>query len=417
ACPPERARRLSSCSSEMTWRLSMYSKLFKRKDKVGVTEPTLDIRNQRPCAGEIRVKGLNETLFLSPLPVYTGQVQSSRRNFSQMNDTYLELGGSNRGMVEQGKILAAGIWMVLFTAFILPGLAVLFGVLFYPENFPNPLHDLFTGLEVSTKTSVLFILPFGAYVYGMISSVYEAAKTYPVRFNRQRREVCYVDGKTHRVLIVPWESVVAWVSNTQGVTSYGATRQYTLGMGLEDEEQDRVQFLLLPQPSDAHSLGMWASIRNYMEDGQLVDTPSPIMALAGLIPSEDRLKPYEGLHTFEVEREDARALGSLDDGGEDLTDEERKRYGYSKRSRWPLRFWYIRRVFVFWKMPYLLAEWGHRKGRPTLPESVRAWSQPLPPEQWAKPSPALVKANQIVKEAMDKKGATFVEACKAAELH
>ncbi|MFQ6571849.1 DUF6708 domain-containing protein [Pseudomonas sp. UM16] len=393
----------------------MFSKLFKRKGKAAA-EPAPDIRSQRPRAGEVRVKGLNETLFLSPLPVYTGQVQSSRRNFSQMNDTYLELGGSNRGMVEQGKILATGIWIPIFLAFIMPSLVIMCGVLFYPENFSDPWYDLFMFLQVSISVSLLSILPIGAYVYGMISSVYEAAKTYPVRFNRQRREVCYVDSKTHRVLIVPWESVVAWVANTQGVTSYGATRQYTLGMGLEDEEQDTVQFLLLPQPSDAHSLGMWASIRNYMEDGQLVDTPSPIMALAGLTPSEDRLKPYEGLHTFEVEREDARALGSLDDGGEHLTAEERERYGYSKRSLWPLRFWYIRRVLVFWKMPYLLAEWGHRKGRPTLPESVQAWSQPLPPEQWAKPSAALLKANQVVKEAMDKKGVTFVEACKAAGL-
>ncbi|MDD2050492.1 hypothetical protein NPS47_23350, partial [Pseudomonas putida] len=174
---------------------------------------------------------------------------------------------------------------------------------------------------------------------------------------------------------------------------------------------------LLPQPSDAHSLGMWASIRNYMEDGQMVDTPNPMLAVLGLIPTGDRLKPYEGLHTFEIEREDARSMGGLDEGGEHLTAEQRERYGYTKLSRWPLRFWYIRRVLVFWKMPYLLAEWGHRKGRPTLPESVQAWSQPLPPEQWAKPSPALVKANQIVKEAMDKKGATFVEACKAAGLH
>ncbi|MDD2050923.1 hypothetical protein NPS47_25570, partial [Pseudomonas putida] len=68
----------------------MFSKLFKRKDKAVVTEPAPDFRSQRPQAGEIRIKGLNETLFLSPLPVYTGQVQSSRRNFSQMNETYLE---------------------------------------------------------------------------------------------------------------------------------------------------------------------------------------------------------------------------------------------------------------------------------------------------------------------------------------
>ena len=396
----------------------MLKNLFKRKNETTDTEPALDVRSQRPGAGEIRVSGLSETLFLSPLPVYTGQAQSSRLNFSEMNDTYLELGGNNRGMVHQGKLLAAAIWMVLCTAFVVPVLISFWLAVCNPPGIDRKFFDIVGGwVQVFASGAFFFIIPFGAYVYGMISSVYEAAKTYPVRFNRQRREVCYVDAKTHRVLIVPWESVVAWVSNTQGITTYGATRQYTLGMGLEDDEHDTVQFLLLPQPSDAHSLGMWASIRNYMEEGQLVDTPNPVYAMLGLNPSEDRLKPYEGLHTFEVEREDARAMGSLDDGGDHLTDEERERYGYTKRSYWPVRFWYIRRVLLFWKMPYMIAEWGHRKGRPTLPEQVQAWSRPLPPEQWAKPSAALVKANQQVRHAMDKQGATFVEACKAAGLH
>jgi hypothetical protein len=251
----------------------------------------------------------------------------------------------------------------------------------------------------------------------MLSNVRALAKSYPVRFNRQRREVCYIDDTTHRVLIVPWESVVAWVARSQGVTSYGAMRDYTFGMGLEDEEHDTVQFVLSAQPSDAHALGMWTFIRNYMEEGEQVDTPNPMLAALGITLTEDELKPYEGLHTFEIERLDARALGRLDDGGGDLTAEERKRWGYSKRSHWPLRWWYVRRVIVFWKMPYLIAEWAHRKGRPILPESVQAWSQPLPPEQWAQPSPALQKANALVKTAMDKKGVSFVDACKAAGLH
>jgi hypothetical protein len=396
----------------------MFKNLFKRKTTTAEHESAPDIRSQRPRAGEIRASGLNEILFLSPLPVYTGQTQSSRRNFSEITETYLELGGNNWGMVEQGKIFAAGIWMLLTLAFIAPVLIVLYGTLAYPENFPTPLKDLAMGIQTFSGVASLGLLPLGAYVYGMFSSVFTAAKTYPVRFNRQRREVCYVDSKTHRVLIVPWESVVAWVANSQGVTSYGATRQYTLGMGLEDEEQDKVQFLLLPQPSDVHSLGMWTSIRNFMEDGQLVDVPNPMLKALGLIPTGDRLKPYEGLHTFEIEREDARAMGSLDEeGGEDLTPEQRREYGFAEKSRWPLRRWYIGRVLTFWKMPYILAEWAHRKGRPVLPDQVQAWSQPLPPEQWAKPSAALVKANQLVKNAMDKKGATFVEACKAAGLH
>lgn len=395
----------------------MFSQLFKRKKKPESSEPALDIRSQRPSAGELRVRGLNETLFLAPLPVYTGQVPVSRRNFSAMNETYLELGGSNRGIVEQGKILAFGIWLVLFTAFVFPSLVIIHGVLFYPENFTNPLQDLLMFLKVSTLVSLGAIFPIGAFIYGMLSNVHTLAKSYPVRFNRQRREVCYIDDTTHRVLIVPWESVVAWVARSQGVTSYGVMRDYTFGMGLEDEAHDTVQFILSAQPSDAHALGMWTAIRNYMEEGELVDTPNPMLAALGITLSEDELKPYEGLHTFEIERLDARALGRLDDGGGHLTAEERKRWGYSKRSPWPLRWWYVRRVLTFWKMPYLIAEWAHRKGRPTLPQSVQAWSQSLPPEQWAKPSPALQKANALVKTAMDKKGANFIDACKAAGLH
>ena len=393
----------------------MFSQLFKRKNKPDATEPAPDIRSQRPSAGELRVRGLNETLFLAPLPVYTGQVPVSRRNFSAMNETYLELGGSNYGMVELGKRLAIQIWMVLCTAFFVPVLICLWLVAFSPPEIDRKFFDIVgDAVQVFATGSLLFIIPVGAFIYGMLSNVRTLAKSYPVRFNRQRREVCYIDDTTHRVLIVPWESVVAWVARSQGVTSYGAMRDYTFGMGLEDEAHDTVQFILSAQPSDAHALGMWTAIRNYMEEGELVDTPNPMLAALSITLSEDELKPYEGLHTFEIERLDARFMGDLDDG---MDDAYRKRYGYPQPTRWPLRWWYVRRVLTFWKMPYLIAEWAHRKGRPTLPQSVQAWSQPLPPEQWAQPSPTLQKANALVRTAMDKKGANFIDACKAAGLH
>ncbi|QCY15486.1 hypothetical protein ELQ88_17150 [Pseudomonas sp. MPC6] len=297
----------------------------------------------------------------------------------------------------------------------MPVLICLWLVAFSPPEIDRQFFDIVgDAVQVFATGSLTAILPIGAFIYGMLSNVRTLAKSYPVRFNRQRREVCYIDDTTHRVLIVPWESVVAWVARSQGVTSYGAMRDYTFGMGLEDEERDTVQFILSAQPSDAHALGMWTSIRNYMEDGELVDTPNPMFAILNITLSEDELKPYEGLHTFEVERLDARFMGDLDDA---MDDAYRKRYGYPQPTKWPLRWWYVRRVLTFWKMPYLIAEWAHRKGRPTLPESVQAWSQPLPPEQWAQPSPALQKANVQVKTAMDKKGANFVDACKAAGLH
>lgn len=182
----------------------MFKNLFKRKSKPIVTDENPDIRNQCPHAGEIRTKGLNETLFLSPLPVYTGQAQSSRRNFSEMNDTFLELGGNNWGMVEQGKIFAAGIWMILSTGLIVPVLISIWLSVFEPPGIDRSFFDMVGGfLQVFATGSLLLTLPIGAYFYGMLSSVWTEAKTYPIRFNRQRREVCYVDSKTHRVLIVP----------------------------------------------------------------------------------------------------------------------------------------------------------------------------------------------------------------------
>ena len=401
----------------MSWGVLMFKRWFKGKN-TDVPAPELDLTHQRPKAGEIRAQGSNETLFLSPLPVYTGQPQIGSQAFSQMNEVFLEMGGNNRGMVLQGKILASGIWMILMTAFGFPILICFWLAATSPPEMNKFFFDIIgVALHAFAMPGVYMACAIGVYFSGIVSGVREQAKTYPLRFNRQRREVCYVDRTTHRVLIVPWESVVAWVSNSQAVTSYGATRHYCFGMGLDDEEQDKVQFVLIPQFSDAHALGLWAAIRNYMEEGQLVDAPDPWLTALGLFPTGDRLKNYEGLHTFDIEYDDARFMGRLDDAGGDLSAEERELYGYSKRTRWPLRWWYVRRILTFWKMPFMLAEWGHRKGRPDFPEQVQAWSQPLPPEQWASPSPALQKATQQVRFAMDKQGATFAAACKEAGLH
>ena len=399
--------------------MRMFNRWLKRKP-TSEEEPVFDPYNQRPKAGEIRAQGSDETLFLAPLPVYTGQMPIGSRNFSQMNDVYLELGGSNRGTVETGKMLAAQIWM--FIGFIFSG-SLIVGL--HSLLFPNPdfEQDIATSMKFALQAGAYYGVPGGLLVVGffiqcIVSDVHKRAKTYPVRFNRQRREVCYVDSATHRVLIVPWESVVAWVSNSQAATPYGVTRQYCFGMGLDDEEQDRVQFVLIPQFSDAHALGLWAAIRNYMEDGPLVDAPDPWLSVLGIVLTEDELKPYEGLHNFEIERRHARLMGKLDDDPRyDLSPEDRKEYGFADQTPWPLRWWYVRRVLTFWKMPYLLAEWSHRKGRPTFPEQVQLWSQPLPPEQWATPSPALQKANQQVRFAMDTQGTTFATACKEAGLH
>ncbi|MCS4279277.1 hypothetical protein [Stenotrophomonas rhizophila] len=80
----------------------MFKRFFKKNSTKAAATAALDVRSKRPSAGEIRVEGATETLFLSPLPVYTGQVQGSRRQFSDINEVFLDLGGSDWGTVEGG---------------------------------------------------------------------------------------------------------------------------------------------------------------------------------------------------------------------------------------------------------------------------------------------------------------------------
>lgn len=388
----------------------MLNNLFKRKTDPDLPSAARDIQN--PKAGEVRKSGVEETLYLAPLPVYTGQQPVSMQGFPEVNDVYLQMGGSNMGMVWQGKLLAWVIWLMIIMNIFSPiFLAVLLWML-TPEGTNNTfskdlsmLFEFFFYLGIVTAPICI-----GTVLHTIISQTREQARQYPLRFNRQRREVCFVNSNTHEILIVPWEKVTAWVSQGQMISQYGATTFYTFGMALENEEKGTVQPVLIGKPSQAHAIGTWEAIRLYMEQGIPTDrTGEWLRLLLGRELTEYELRPYEGLHTWEVEK-----LMKEEDGGlhSCFSDERRAEIGLSPRSHWPLRRWYIWRILSFWKMPYMIAEWGHKAGTPIMPERVQQWSQPLPQEQWAKPSPALQKATQVVQHAMDRKKMNFIEACK-----
>jgi len=391
----------------------MLNKLFKRKTEPA--PPSTAQEGKNPKAGEVRQLGSEETLYLAPLPVYTGQQPVSMQDFPVVNDVYLQVGGSNMGMVWQGKMLAWVIWLVIFILIFCP--IIIATLLFFitPEGTNNTfLKDLNLSFQVFWSIGLpVGILHIGICIHTLISQTREQARQYPLRFNRQRREVCFVDSNTHEILIVPWEKVTAWISQGQMVTQYNATTFYTFGMALENEEKGTVQPILLDKPSQAHAIGTWEAIRLYMEQGVPTDkTGAWLRLLLGRELTEYELRPYEGLHTWEVEK-----LMKIEDRfpDVDMTDEERAKHGFLPRDYWALRWWYVWRVLSFWKMPYMIAEWGHKAGTPTMPERVQQWSQPIPPEQWAKPSPALQKATQVVQHAMDKKKMNFIEACKLIE--
>ncbi|MEB0041317.1 hypothetical protein [Pseudomonas sp. MH10] len=388
----------------------MLNKLYRRKPNKLPSVAKPDIKNNRPRVGEVRRHGLEETLYLAPLPVFTGQQPISAQNFSEMNDVYLQMGGSNNGMVMQGKLLAWVIWIVLIIMFIFPLILATMMVVFSPPHIERFFWELL-GMGIQANFEVALIS--GAFMIGIcwhatLQGVRTSAKQYPLRFNRQRREVCFVDNDTYEVLIVPWESVVAWVSQSEMMGQYGSIQFFEFGMGLEDEKNDTVQFVLASKPSQAHAIGTWEAIRLYMEQGIPSQADDLSVWMIGRDLTEDELRPYEGLHTWNVERRIKEDMGSLH---MPISDERMAEIGLEPRTRWPLRWWYVRRVLTFWKMPYMLAEWGHKAGSPVLPEAVQRWSQPIPAEQWAKPSAALEKATQTVQDAMRKKKMNFIDAC------
>ncbi|MBJ7375166.1 MAG: hypothetical protein JHD19_27225, partial [Pseudomonas sp.] len=53
----------------------------------------------------------------------------------------------------------------------------------------------------------------------------------PTRFNRQRREVCFMPEGAIEPVFVPWESLSAWIIEAKGTTQFGIHRQYGMGIG------------------------------------------------------------------------------------------------------------------------------------------------------------------------------------------
>ncbi|SEN62004.1 hypothetical protein SAMN04487857_12627 [Pseudomonas sp. ok272] len=200
----------------------------------------------------------------------------------------------------------------------------------------------------------------------------------PTRFNRQRREVCFMLNGATEPTFIPWESLSAWVIEAQGVTQYGVHRQYGMGLGFYHE--DRLTSVEFPCAGLPLAISHWEAIRGFMEyevnDLKSIQDPLDLQG-----PDDP---PHEGLHTFYNAR--ARMHQEIRDG---------------HIGRLSGFIWYLYHVMTFWTVPNHLVEWEIRrlkaKGRQALPEVMRQWSEPLPKEQWAKPSPELLRMSEQVR--------------------
>ena len=212
------------------------------------------------------------------------------------------------------------------------------------------------ALLEQTRSLIIVGVPILFVIQGLFREV-----PLPVRFNRQRREVCVPRGDDE-YWIVPWESVTAAATQHSSVSQAGRATMGLLIIGFENPD---------PQAKDDNkhfsfgfncgggttAMALWECIRSYMEIGPQAVPDSQV-----------------GIPLYEETQ-----IGSI------ITD---LRKGDLIMVVWGIFCITILGTYLAEKLQNL--KLSHP---PELPyPDIIEWSKPLPPEQWAKRSAELETA-------------------------
>ena len=329
-------------------------------------------------AGDIEPFPSGKMTYLAPLPLPT-PMPPYGPHIGELNDVYIDFGLGSPQIFSWQAIFGGPLTMTFMFAFLLPLFSFFFGLvlgydLLYSWEFAEQV--FFPSSELGLQTAVV-ILSIGLAVWHHNHK--KRATLIPTRFNRQRREVCFMPEGATEPVFVPWESLSAWTIEAQGATQYGIHRQYGMGIGYHHGETlTSLEFQCAGLPL---AISHWEAIRGYME--YEVNDLKSIQDLQDLQGPDD--PPHEGLHTFRNAR--ARMHQQIRDGS---------------RSRTSGFFWYLYHVMTLWTIPNRLVEWEVRRleeiGKQALPDAMREWSEPLPENQWAKPSEELLQLSEQVRQ-------------------
>ncbi|MFJ7793011.1 hypothetical protein [Pseudomonas sp. NPDC096950] len=328
-------------------------------------------------AGDIEPFPSGKITYLAPLPLPT-PIPPSGPHIGELNEVYMDFGLGSPQVFSWQVILGlpfSGAFMVAFLCPLIGGfMFFLFGMGW--DDISHAIEGIFHeayGLAIQTSLFALFIC-----LCVWLHNHNKRVEIIPTRFNRQRREVCFMPEDATEPLFVPWESLSAWVIEAQGVTQYGVRRQYGMGIGFQHGETlTSVEFPCAGLPI---AISYWEAIRGYMESE--VNDLKSIQDPLDLQGPDD--PPHEGLHTFRNAR--ARMHQQIRDGS---------------RNRISGFFWYLYHVMTLWTIPNYLTEWEIRRikamGQKMLPDVMQRWSEPLPKAQWAKPSDDLLRMSEQVR--------------------
>ena len=289
-----------------------------------------------PPAGTTKKRLFSRNDYLAPLPIPTGRKPSDVLNtIWRKNDVFLDIGNYSIGSA------VMVIWPMV----------MLFTLMYYVTS--NPI--ILWGGPIIVGVPIFYV------ILGLFREV-----PLPVRFNRQRREVCVpqADGE---YWIVPWESVTAAATQHSSISQGGRATMGMLFIGFENpdplaKDDNKHYSLGFGCGGGTTAMALWECMRSYMEIG-----PEAV---------EDDTARFD------------RSKGIWATYLEDLI----------KAAK--LRGWFVTvlwegfcGIFIFNTLLIDVLERWKLNPPPdlTLPAIIE-WSKPLPPEQWAKRSPELEAA-------------------------
>ena len=289
-----------------------------------------------PMAGTTNKGAFSRKDYLAPLPIPTGRKPSDVLNIIwRRNGVFLDVGNYSIGSAVM--VLWPGVMLFLGLAYV----------------FKDP--------DALILGACIMFLPIFWLIQGLFREV-----PLPIRFNRQRREVC-VPRDNGEYWIVPWESVTAAATQRSSVSQAGKTTMGLLVIGFENPDphaaEDNQHFSWgFNCGGGTIAMALWECMRSYMEIG-----PEAV---------EDATARFD------------RSKGIWATYLDDLV----------KAAK--LRGWFVTilwegfcGIFIFNTLLIdVLERWKLNPPPALLHTDIIEWSKPLPPEQWAKRSPELEAA-------------------------
>lgn len=342
-------------------------------------EKDFNLNEDRPLAGEVRKYPLGEAIFFSPKPVPSANVipggLGESNKILEINDVYMDIGQSSNGKALQVQLVMSCIVfmaIVFFSVFIVLAVSDKY---MYDSFF----HALWSSLKEEggiAFSPILFLLCIGWYV--IISSSLKKSRQRPIRFNRQRREICYFESDSKVPTIVPWEETVSWVSIYRGYTGSAIVSNVTFGLAFPDATKKNYWLFKRPVGIMEEGQRSWEIIRCYMEED------SGVWA---------KKSGNENRKTFDSRRNELKSI---------FKSSSKPLFAWSmsdpSASYFNMFMYYVVNILCLWKLPYMVSEWDSKISMAKFPKEIDEWSTSLPKELWSEPSEELRKQKLAVEK-------------------